>query len=303
MRLDAGIAADLISAQFPDLAGQPVRQFGAGWDHYLVTAGDEWIFRFPRRAERVPWLLREIQIMDVLAAEVAPRYELAGRPSSTFPYPFVGYRRVPGVGADRSPVTNLAGLAADVGAVLSRLHNTDTARVPPTPSGWERESWAQLREELAAQAGLVRPLLPEGLCSAAEPYLTGNVAEPEQDGPQRFIHNDICPDHLIVDPSTGRLAGLIDFTDAMVGEVVLDFVGLIGVAGYEFIGQVAAHYDLPLGAGFGRKLAWLARTLTLTWLADAAQLTPADVSKHLTWTARAFGQSWEPQPRSQQPKS
>jgi hypothetical protein len=74
---------------------------------------------------------------------------------------------------------------------------------------------------------------------------------------------------------------------------VLDFVGLIGVGGYDFIAAAAASYDLPLGAGFWPKLNWLARTLTLSWLADAASNTPADVGKHVTGVTRAFaGQSW-----------
>lgn len=100
---------------------------------------------------------------------------------------------------------------------------------------------------------------------------------PAQDGPQRFIHNDVCPDHLIVNARTGRLVGLIDFTDAMVGEVVLDFVGLIGIGGYEFISQVVSCYDLPAGNDFRSKLEWLARTLTLTWLAEAADHDPGDI--------------------------
>lgn len=54
----------LVAAQFPDLAGQPISRLGAGWDHELFCAGRQWIFRFPRRAERVPWLVREIEISD-----------------------------------------------------------------------------------------------------------------------------------------------------------------------------------------------------------------------------------------------
>lgn len=97
------------------------------------------------------------------------------------------------------------------------------------------------------------------------------MAEPPQGGPCRFVHNDICPDHLLIDPAVRRLAGLIDFADAMAGEVVLDFVGLIGVAGYGLIRRAAGSYELPLGKGFDTKLGWLARTLTLTWLAGVAR--------------------------------
>jgi phosphotransferase family enzyme len=136
---------------------------------------------------------------------------------------------------------------------------------------------------------LVRPLLAPALRDRAAPYLSGTVPPPAPDKPGRLIHNDICPDHLIVDPATGRLTGLIDFTDAVVGPPVLDFVGLIGLGGYAFIGQVAAHYDLPTPAGFGDQLRWLARTLTLRWLAEAAADSPADIPRHQGWVAAAFG--------------
>ena len=194
-----------------------------------------------------------------------------------------------GVGADESGLTDLAALAKDIGRLLSELHRIDARQIPATPDGWEKEPWSDLRAELTAQADVIKPLLTPDLLAKAEPYLAGEVTEPPQDGPRRFIHNDICPDHLLVDPATGRLSGLIDFTDAMVGEVVLDFVGLIGIAGYEFIDLVAASYELPLGDSFQAKLGWLARTLTLGWLADAAGHDPAAIPKHLSWLACAFG--------------
>jgi aminoglycoside phosphotransferase (APT) family kinase protein len=291
VELDASIAAKAVGAQFGDLAGAAVTSFGAGWDHELFAVGDDWIFRFPKRAERVPWLEREIQINATAAAALGarvPLFERIGAASAAFPYPFVGYRRLPGVGADQARVADWSRLAADVGALLSELHRADFSAIPPTPAGWERDSWAELREELTAEAGLVRPLLAADLRARAEPYLAGRVPEPAQDGPLRFIHADICPDHLIVDPDTGRLAGLIDFTDAMVGEVVHDFVGLIGIGGYDFIARVAGSYDLPLGERFTTKLEWLTRTLTLTWLAEAAHDDPASIPKLQSWVARAF---------------
>lgn len=282
----------VVAAQFPEFAGAPVRLFGGGWDNELYSVGAEWIFRFPKRAERVPWLIREIQIMAVVGCALGasvPRFEHVGVASDPFPYPFVGYRRMSGVGADQSPMTDRAGLGADIGRVLSLLHRIDARDIPETPDAWERAPWSDLRAELTAQADVVRPLLAPDLLTKAKLYLAGEVAEPQQDGPCRFIHNDICPDHLLVNPATGRLTGLIDFTDAMTGEIVLDFVGLIGLGGYGFVRQVAAGYDLPLGVGFDAKLGWLARTLTLIWLADAAgDDDPDNIGKHLTWVERAF---------------
>jgi aminoglycoside phosphotransferase (APT) family kinase protein len=292
VRLDSGLVSGIVAAQFPELAEAPVRLFGAGWDNVLYAVGAQWLFRFPKRADVVPWLKREIDVMAKVGGALGPtvpRFEYIGAPSGSFPYPFVGYRRLAGVGADESAVTDLAALGSEIGRLLSELHRIDAEQIPATPGDWERAPWSDWRAELTAEADVVRPLLAPDLLAKAEPYLAGEVTEPPQDGPCRFIHNDICPDHLLVDPATGRLSGLIDFADAMVGEIVLDFVGLIGIAGYEFIGRVAASYELPLGESFDAKLSWLARTLTLTWLAEAARDDPDSVAKHLSWVARAFG--------------
>lgn len=74
----------------------------------------------------------------------------------------------------------------------------------------------------------------------------------------------------------------------MVGDPVLDFVGLIGVAGRSFVNQVLACYDLPLGEGFHIKLDWLCRMLTLTWLEEAVTYFPETVDKQLAWVGRAL---------------
>ncbi len=158
------------------------------------------------------------------------------------------------------------------------------------PGGAEHDPSGERWRELAGVAPAVRSVLGRELRGLAEPYLSGLEAEPDRAAPLRFIHNDVCPDHLIVDPATGRLAGLIDFTDAVAGDPVKDFVGLIGLGGYEFIARVAASYDLPLGEGFWPRLRWLARMLTLLWLSEAVAYDPGSVPMHLTWVGRAFAQ-------------
>ncbi|HXW46106.1 MAG TPA: aminoglycoside phosphotransferase family protein [Streptosporangiaceae bacterium] len=293
--LDAGLVSELVAAQFGALAGTPVRSFGSGWDHDLFSVGPEWIFRFPKRADRVPWLLREIEILSVAGSRLGslvPRFELIGAPSGRFRYPFVGYRRLPGIGADQVPASGpagLAALAADVGRLLTALHRIDPGLMPPAPAASDRGSWsAQVRADLAAAADAVRPLLRPDVRARAEPYLAGEVPEPPAAGPQRFLHNDLGPEHLLVDPLTGRLTGVIDFTDAMVGEAVHDFAGLIGIGGYDFIRRVTDCYDLALAESFWAKLEWLCRTLTLTWLAEAAAGDAAAIPMHQSWVVLAF---------------
>jgi aminoglycoside phosphotransferase (APT) family kinase protein len=288
--LTAETVASLVVEQFPSLSAKEVRFVGSGWDNDVFLVDDTWAFRFPRRADGLAWFEREIQIMSFVEphlGDLVPCFQWLGHPTERFPYPFVGYRWLPGTRADQ-----LQGekglLAQDLGKTLSQLHSIDTRLVPSTPAAWEATRWSANIGKLSAVAPLVRPLLSDALREQADPYLSGMVPPPVQRGSRRFVHNDICPDHILVDPTTGRLAGLIDFADAMVADPVLDFVGLIGIGDRSFIDEVVAHYTLPLDDGFSTKLEWLSRVLTLRWLADATVDDPAEIPDHVAWVARSF---------------
>jgi aminoglycoside phosphotransferase (APT) family kinase protein len=298
--LDAQRVGRVVGGQFPDLGGLPVRMLGEGWDHDLYVIGDdEWVFRFPKRAERVPWLLREVAILDLVVptlGDLVPRFEHLGAPSRDFPYPFVGYRFVHGHGADRlDPVP--AAIAGEIGSALARLHAIDPRDVPPTPARWEDEPPVSSRTsglERLPEPVLAR--LTEPARRTATSHASGAVPAPPAPDPgsRRLCHNDIGAEHLVVDPARGRLAGVLDWTDAMVTDPVVDFAGLITVGGYELIEAVVSAYgDLcgpELDGGFWDRLVWWCRELALTWLFEAIEEHPHHLDRPLAWVERAFGE-------------
>jgi hypothetical protein len=102
---------------------------------------------------------------------LAPRFERVGSPTGVFPYPFVGYRRVPDVAADRVDAAGRGGLAEDLGLALTCLHSIDAKRIAPTPAGWEHEPWSAWRTELVDVADGVRPVLGRTSSSRPSPTL------------------------------------------------------------------------------------------------------------------------------------
>jgi aminoglycoside phosphotransferase (APT) family kinase protein len=65
--VDAARAAALIGAAFPPLRGLPVAPLGEGWDNTVFVVGDEWVFRFPRRAVALPGFTRELAVLPAVA--------------------------------------------------------------------------------------------------------------------------------------------------------------------------------------------------------------------------------------------
>ncbi|MGI8577953.1 MAG: hypothetical protein ACR2KG_08555 [Nocardioidaceae bacterium] len=85
--LDEDRVARLVAEQFPDANAAKVRRLGAGWDHELFLVDDEWVFRFPKRPARIPWLIREIAIMHHVGptlADLVPRFDHLGQLAARF---------------------------------------------------------------------------------------------------------------------------------------------------------------------------------------------------------------------------
>lgn len=256
---------------------------------------DAWIFRFPRNAEQVPWVEREIALMPVVSGALgplAPRFEKLGRPTPDFPYAFVGYRRIEGVGADTTELRNPGGLAHDLADAYTRIHAIDPSLISRTPDGWEDEGWASWRVHDPEDVEELPEMLPADVRTKAQPFITGQADPPPLADLRRVVHNDVCADHVLVDPVTGRLTGLIDWADMMVGDPVLDFVGLIQVGRWDFVRKVLSSYGGDVDDAFFDRTVWATRTLTLHWLAELMDETDVDPNVtdrgHIVWVIRAF---------------
>ena len=263
---------------------------GEGWDNEVFLVDDEWIFRFPRHAEHAPWSEREIALMPAVSealSHLAPRFEKIGRPSADFPYAFVGYRRIDGVPADAVEIRDLPALARDLADAYTRMHAIDPSSIPPSPAGWEAETWHDWRPHDPEDVDELREVLPADVRARAEPFITARAEPPPLATQPCVVHNDIGADHVLVDPTTGRLTGLIDWADAIVGDPVLDFVGLIQIGPWHFVREVLAAYRGPTDDAFFDRVVWATRTLTLHWLVDVLDTDEAP-DKHLLWVHRAF---------------
>ena len=59
-----------------------------------------------------------------------------------------------------------------------------------------------------------------------------------------LVHQDLQTEHIIADHKLGTVAGIIDWGDCGIGDPAMDFVGLFGRLGEEFVREVLGHYRL-----------------------------------------------------------
>jgi len=79
----------------------------------------------------------------------------------------------------------------------------------------------------------------------------------------------------------------LDWTDAILGDAARDFVPLAAFGGWDFAGEVLAHYAHEPDPRFRERLRFMSRLLPLMWLGHT-QLRGEDVSRHAEWVRNAF---------------
>jgi aminoglycoside phosphotransferase (APT) family kinase protein len=184
-----------------------------GFDFEVAIVDEEWVFRFPRRANVVEALEIEVELIPRLAAVLpvaVPRFEHVSMEPA-----FVAYRLIRG-----EPLVDED--ADGVRAFLDALHAFDATGIPV-----DRRDWCDtLRARCAQYERDVLPLLEpaervRALALFAEVETLAGF-EPA------LIHNDLSAPHLLV--REGRLVGVIDWADAIIADPARDYAWLLNVA-------------------------------------------------------------------------
>jgi aminoglycoside phosphotransferase (APT) family kinase protein len=227
---------EVLRERFPALDLSDARTIEDGWDSLVLEIG-EYIFRFPRRAEVEAWVERELRLLpelaDVLPLAV-PRFEFVARNGLVC----VGYRKLVGepAGADAGERGG-----RDLGRFLAALHRFPVERARSlgmphfTPRAW-REHFGRFCDDLRAR---VLPLLTSGERARAE-SLFSEVSR--LDFEPALVHGDLGPEHVVC--RNGRVVGVIDWSDARVGDPALDLAWCLNGAPTSFADAVAETYGV-----------------------------------------------------------
>jgi len=268
-------AAAAIKGAFPSVDSSGIRYVGSGtlYDVFLTTDG--WAFRFPRSDWAGKLFAAEARthefVARILPAQIRlPRVEHLARPASGFPYPIAGHRYIAGVGADDVDDKLLVTLAGEIEILLTALHTTpapeagaagihEMDRTQPA-----RQEW--LDHGVAAAANLcgLDPVVDRAIA-----WVRDRPAMPATDGSLHLIHGGLEARHVLVNPESGFIVGVIDWTDTQLGDAARDFVFLVTWQGWKFAEEVLRQYPRALDREFRNRLRWMAQLLSVIELAYA----------------------------------
>jgi aminoglycoside phosphotransferase (APT) family kinase protein len=74
-----------------------------------------------------------------------------------------------------------------------------------------------------------------------------------------LLHGDFEAEHLLVDPATGALTGVLDWSELGLGDAARDIGGVWAFFGDDFLRVLLAHYDRPPDATLGARVRFFGR--------------------------------------------
>jgi len=205
-----------------------------GWDSRAWVDG-EWLHREPRREAVRPRLLAEARLLPWLA------------PQLPLPVPIpeptqYGVRHLLLVGDplddDASTALGRTVLGRELGSFLQALHAVDPAEAVAHGALDAATAEADKTVFLDEARAQVLPLLPE----AAQPAAADLLSQVGTGARTALIHSDIGPEHLLV--RNAQISGIIDWTDAEIGDPAVDLSWLLNDAPAALAEGVEQTYDV-----------------------------------------------------------
>ncbi|MFC8226039.1 aminoglycoside phosphotransferase family protein [Streptomyces sp. NPDC057287] len=207
--------ADVRAVRYPD-GSEPVYALG---DRHVLKL-------FPRL-----WVqdaLTEVRVLEYLQGRLPiPVPELLESGECENGWRYVLMSQLPGEGLakawPRLPEADRDRIVTEVGEALSVLHSLDPA---PLTDVLGPEDWGAALAGRRARA--VERQRERGLPAEWLEQIPGflDSVTLTTDRPRSLLHTEVMRQHLIVDPGSRRLTGLIDFEPAMIGDRAYDFVGI-----------------------------------------------------------------------------
>jgi len=196
-----------------------VTPLGEGLDHVTYDVDGELVVRFAREPDPER-LDRETRLLAAMA-RVSP----LPVPEPVLAVPDLGclaYPRLPGVPLLELAPPRPAAIAATLGAFLAALHGVSTASMAGLVDV-DDVPLAEWRREAAAAYPDVAPHLPPEHRRPVEAFLEAPPPTDAAADAAVLSHDDLGIEHVLVDPRTWSVTGVIDWSDAAITDPARDF--------------------------------------------------------------------------------
>lgn len=267
-RPDADPAA-LLAGLDRSLAGLGLTEVGEGFDNiaYAVRSpsGARLLLRVSKVAD--PFERARVLTKDVALLEFANRHSSLTTNEVIAADAHAGallLTEVTGRTADQIRPTDRAAFAATMATFLTRLHTAPVVE-GALVTEMDPRSAAQWLVDTATAWAAVADRTPVTLRDRVDEFLVGPAPS---DVPRiTFCHNDLGDEHVVLSEDGGHVRGVIDWSDAVLGDPARDLGLLTLDFGPGIVDALIDDYHGPTGADFRGRVLWFAATAGVEGLA------------------------------------
>lgn len=220
--ITSSLVRSLVSEQFPQWSNLPIRPVEIqGWDNRTFRLGDRMTVRLPSADGYVAGLIREEQTLAILGSSLRvaiPGVVATGAASAAFSRPWSVREWIEGHTLAAVETRDRESAISSVGDALRELQAYNTAGGPwaGSASAYRGCHVSAVGEDVQGQLPFLAGRQAEG-CRALWDAAVATVWT----DPPVWVHGDVAPGNMLFE-SSGRLAALIDFGQACVGDPACD---------------------------------------------------------------------------------
>lgn len=267
----------IVKKKYPHVEHQKIRVFDDGWDYVVIVVDNQLAFRFPRREDYAKTLPTEVSFLNLFADRSPVRVpRLTYKKDKKTGVSYVIYDFIPGVQFTKSvsgPFSKeeLLTIALQLGSFLTAIHSFPIEKAKQIGIGQIDflDSWDKRLKKIRKD---VFPYISEReqdwIVKLFEDFL-----EIVRKIPVNLVltHSDIMPEHIIVDPKTHTLTGIIDFGDILIADPAFDFTFLARY-GQDFLIGCYKNYGLQRDDMFEKRRQFYEDSLAVTNLEHSLEL-------------------------------
>ena len=233
---------------FPTLAVEQIDPLGAGYNCEAFLINKQYVFKFPKNEKANDSLETEVRVLKFLEGKLPlsiPKIEFVCNESQSFPYRVIGYQQIKGRILTPQIYSSFTAsekeaLAKSLADFLRALH---AIPVPDSLKELEDDFVEGIRIDYNDIKKLVYDKLNDGAKEYTDNFYKAVLSDNDYKADRiALIHNDLSCNHIVIDEQENKAVGIIDFGDAAVTDVDLEFVYLI------------EDSDEEIGSDFGKRV-------------------------------------------------
>ncbi|MFE8697386.1 aminoglycoside phosphotransferase family protein [Cytobacillus sp. FJAT-53684] len=238
---------DFVKSNLSNTTVNEIEVNNKGWDNHIMIINKAIVFRFPKSRALLTKVVDEVKLLECLSLKEPivkiPKYELVynGNKPKAVKYPLIK-----GKSLSEHAIYDLSANpenAKIIGDFLTKLHSIDLSELEGTKLDTVHtlNYWQGLYSSVKT---VVFPYLNQHQQEEVNEIFADFIRDfPSLTYKKTVIHGDLTSSNMIFNKEDGLVTGIIDFTDAQIGDPAFDFAGLYWNFGPAFTREVLSWYS------------------------------------------------------------